>query len=133
MKREQFLPPLAGRPAGPLCPNCGAPTRAGANFCPRCEAPISSYAFTGPGERLRSGWWIYRRLRDGPVSKGTYYVIVTSTILSMAFVLVMAVDTRAPVLALYAVIPVLFLRRIRRQYLETTMRNRKHNEEESEK
>lgn len=38
-----------------------------ASFCHKCGAPIGFQAFIGPGERLKSNWWVMRRVTSQPV------------------------------------------------------------------
>jgi hypothetical protein len=44
-----------------LCLSCLSPNSPGANFCADCGAPLSSYAATGPLERIFAEGHLYRR------------------------------------------------------------------------
>lgn len=59
--------PSAPEADGPqLCPGCLTPNDATADFCAKCGAPLSSYAATGPFERLFAEGHIYRQAAERP-------------------------------------------------------------------
>ena len=51
-----------------LCVSCLAPNDPTAHFCVKCAAPLSSYASTGPFERLFAEGAIYRQAAQRPRS-----------------------------------------------------------------
>jgi hypothetical protein len=51
-----------------LCLNCLSPNSPLANFCADCGAPLSSYAATGPLERVFAEGHVYRRAVAEPKS-----------------------------------------------------------------
>jgi hypothetical protein len=62
-------PPAAASSAAEeseLCRQCLAPNPPGAGFCAQCGAPLSSYAATGPFERLFAEGHAYRRAAEQP-------------------------------------------------------------------
>lgn len=49
-----------------LCIQCLTGNRPGATFCRTCGAPLSSFASTGPFERLFAEGHVYRRATESP-------------------------------------------------------------------
>jgi hypothetical protein len=56
----------AGEPETPLCLGCLTPYLPEAHFCAKCGAPLSSYAATGPFERLFAEGHVYRQAAEQP-------------------------------------------------------------------
>lgn len=50
----------------PLCLSCLAPNNEVAHFCLRCGAPLTSYASTGPIERILAEGYAYRQAVERP-------------------------------------------------------------------
>jgi len=90
------------------------------NFCPRCEAPLTSFAFTGPGERLKAGWWLARRLTSHPVSRTVYGGILAGFgFTSVAVIFLLVQDRSVPSacwLGFFLFLDFLFLRKVHGQY-----------------
>ncbi len=51
-----------------LCLNCVFPNETEAHFCANCGAPLSSYAATGPFERIFAEGHVYRQAVEQPRS-----------------------------------------------------------------
>lgn len=49
-----------------LCIQCMTDNRPGSHFCRQCGSPLSSYAATGPFERLFAEGHLYRRATEQP-------------------------------------------------------------------
>jgi hypothetical protein len=49
-----------------LCPQCMTDNVPNSPFCSKCGAPLTSYAATGPFERLFAEGYVYRRAAEHP-------------------------------------------------------------------
>ena len=64
---QSFVPP-SEMDEKQLCVSCVFPNDPEAHFCAKCGAPLSSYAATGPFERIFAEGHVYRQAAERPRS-----------------------------------------------------------------
>jgi hypothetical protein len=73
-----------------LCVNCVFPNDPEAHFCGKCGAPLTSYAATGPFERIFAEGHLYRQAAERPrsfiVVVGIWIIFGTSALTGILFV-----------------------------------------------